>query len=215
MNIYCYHHDLLDAEHLWNKSLIDRWRSSWSLRGFTPIMLTEVDARLHPRFSEIAEIVPSLPTTNYLSFERACWLRWLAYALKAPGLFSDYDCINFTLTPDMVPTGEGLLPLEYPVSPAFFYSTVEGINHFIDAIGNAHRLITDYNGGRHVCDMLLMQNLWPKTWQVIATSYLDIIAGRSKLAHCVDFNNGGVRGLGLDTAQVMDEFSALNGIRIQ
>jgi len=215
MHIYCYHHDLQDAERPCNKGLIDRWRSSWSLRGFTPVLLTEENARLHPRFSEIDAIVSEYPTTNYRVFERACWLRWLAYALKAPGLFSDYDCINFTLTPDMVPEGEGLLPLEAPVSPAFFYSTESGINCFIDAIGGAGRLITQFNGGQHVCDMLLMRDIWPYYYKALATSYVDIIVGRSELAHCVNFNNGGVRGMGLDTCQVMDEFSALNGICIQ
>lgn len=209
MNVYCYHHDAKHAAAGYESELLSRWRATWSKRGFNPVMLTEVDARRHPRFDEIDSVVSKLPTVNVPFFERACWLRWLAYDLSTPGLFTDYDVMNYSLTPDALPSGEGLLPLEEPVSPGLFRSTVEGTTRFIDAIGSAECPIIGWKGGWHACDLLLMQALWPATFRPLSSVYLNVMEGRSLLRPCVHFNNNGLLGRQLNTCAVIDAFTTV------
>ncbi len=73
--------------------VIEIWKDWWSKAGYEPVILTEADAREHPRFDEIEAHINTIPTVNPALYERACWLRWLAFEAKGGGLMVDLDVL--------------------------------------------------------------------------------------------------------------------------
>ena len=95
------------------KELIDLWRSSWSSRGFEPILLTEEDAKKHLYYTdyikELKQIHIDVLDEEITDYGMSCYLRWMAYATidsDKPILTMDYDIIN---------TGLDIIELEFPI----------------------------------------------------------------------------------------------------
>jgi len=187
MNVFCYF-DNPKAPNYPDR-LIECWRESWEANGFTPRVMTEADARANPRFTEIEATCKALPTVNDRRFEMSCWLRWLAFQQVAPGVFTDYDVINFSLRPEDVPTGN-VVCLESPASPCCIYATREGLAGFLDAFKLGNQCATLIDGRQHTSDLMVFQ-AWHKG-PPIALSKLVTHAGHLH-SQCVHFPNGLVK----------------------
>ena len=85
------------------RTLASRWEANWQRHKWETVVLTEADARLHPSWDLFARELPRLPTTNPQEYERACWVRWLAWAARVRvgeiSLFTDYDVFNAGFEP--------------------------------------------------------------------------------------------------------------------
>lgn len=73
--------------------LLNFWQKSWKEHGWEPVILTEADAKKHPRFEEWSAALAAKPTINPPSYERACWLRWIAMAAANANFMVDYDVL--------------------------------------------------------------------------------------------------------------------------
>ncbi len=73
--------------------VLSEWERRWTAVGYNPIVLTESNARRHPSFNAFDEHVSSMPTINPKSYERSCWLRWLAMEVVGGGLATDSDVL--------------------------------------------------------------------------------------------------------------------------
>ena len=135
-------------------SIFERWIDSFSKNGFEPVILNESDAREHPLFDKVNELISKLPTVNNPEYERACWLRWLAYRQLAPAFFTDIDVINYGFKPDDVQTQLPMYSHYTYASPAAVYATGDAIDSFIDNFSKARFWINPVNGVDHVSDMI-------------------------------------------------------------
>jgi hypothetical protein len=104
MNVYTYYEPVPG---LWTpesqEKLLDIWAASWSLAGWTPIVLRETDARKHPRYDAFRKKFWELPTEYGHDYEGACFLRYAAVSAAGGGMMVDYDVINYgfnTVAPD-------------------------------------------------------------------------------------------------------------------
>lgn len=167
-----------------------RWWDSFGTRGFTPVILDENDARKNPRFNEISGVIDSLPTVNSKRFERACWLRWLAYETVAPAFFVDFDIINFGFSPNTVVCNRPMMSHDARQSgPCSVWATPLGIQYFIEHF----RIATDFAHydweGTHTSDMLLFLRCFPAhvpmCWEVACP--------QAMTAPLVHFNNGSLK----------------------
>lgn len=164
MKCVCYYHDPKDPAY--PKELISAWETSWTRNGFDCHLLTEEDAKLHPMFEQLEAHIARLPTVCGRDYERACWLRWLAFELAAPAIFSDYDVINFGWTPGDVPIRcNGFTPLHGDhngASTACVYATRKGIRWFVSEFFKAQDRIITWQGKPHIGDMTLLWQLLRK-----------------------------------------------------
>lgn len=80
--------------------LLQLWEKLWGQAGFEPLILTEHDAKRHPKFDEWSKALLAKPTVNPAEFERASWIRHIAIAAVGGGLLLDYDCFpnGFSVT---------------------------------------------------------------------------------------------------------------------
>lgn len=78
--------------------LIDLHRRSFERFGWEVIHVDESHSRLHPLFEVFDDPTTILgQSANLWQYSRACYMRWLAYAvLGCP--FADYDVINYGFT---------------------------------------------------------------------------------------------------------------------
>ncbi len=74
--------------------LLAFWKEAWSANGWEPVVLTEEDAKKHPKFKEWSKSLLAKPTINPKGFEGACWLRHIAMAVDG-GFLVDYDVLPF------------------------------------------------------------------------------------------------------------------------
>lgn len=158
INVYSYYHDVNYVKY--PKELISRWESSWKQFGFNPVLLQECDSRKHHLFGEYNELIKGLPTINDPGWERHCWIRWLAYELSAPGMFTDWDVINYGLTPDEINEKEWHLTSMDKTGTAILYGSKLGIRAFVGIIPLATQLSYKVLGANreHVEDMHLMKS---------------------------------------------------------
>jgi hypothetical protein len=177
VNVYCYHHDPADGS--FPTELVDCWRQSFTEHKFNPTVLSEADARRHPQFDQIKALVETFPTANDRVYENACWLRWLAFELVAPALFTDYDVINFALAPDMVPTKEMATSLQIG-RPSCLYASPKAIREFVSLFKNAQDYVTDYCGKLHVSDMIVFWHWLPIPTTPLCVNYSQ---GNAPLIH--------------------------------
>lgn len=78
--------------------LIDLHRRSFERFGWKVIHVDESHARLHPLFSVFDDPTTILgKSSNKWEYARACYMRWLAYAVVGCP-FADYDVINYGFT---------------------------------------------------------------------------------------------------------------------
>lgn len=81
--------------------MLNTWSERWRDHGYTPVVLTERDARRHPRFTWWDSFFRTLPSVNAPRYELCCFLRWLPMSLTG-GIMVDYD----------------LFPVDFPPSEA-------------------------------------------------------------------------------------------------
>lgn len=89
--IYSYYADVPDLNRFDEIKLSCLWRERWAAAGWDAVILNEYQARKHPFFDELDAVVSKFPTCNPTSYERACYLRWLALAQVGGGWMSDLD----------------------------------------------------------------------------------------------------------------------------
>lgn len=185
MKVACYFDD---PRYDYPDRLVTEWRESWSDHGFETAILTEEDARRHPKFQEIDDLVATIPTVNQRRYERACWLRWLAFQLHAPAVCTDYDVINFGLRPEHVPVGD-LISLETSISGSCCYATPKGIQGFLDYYPKWKELgaVVTLYGQPHLSDMQVFAATYrgPRLAYSVFTDHPGHFA-----SCCVHFPNG-------------------------
>ena len=79
-------------------NLVSSWSKAWQSYGWTTRILTEADAKRHPRFELFQS---TLIDANVGEYDRRCFWRWLAMSLDdnpMGGWMSDYDLFPLTLT---------------------------------------------------------------------------------------------------------------------
>ena len=115
MNVYSFYKKITfvgkDPRHSHSAQLdlINLWKESWSKYGWNPIVLGMDDIKKDDFFWKYYNVVSKLPTHNPLSYEIACWISHISFYQASirnnDDLFasSDYDMINYGLTPDMFP----------------------------------------------------------------------------------------------------------------
>lgn len=76
--------------------ILNAWSKLWRDHGYEPVVLTDQDARRHPKFEEWNAFFSTLPTVNSKHYEMSCFVRWLPMSMTG-GLMVDYDLapINF------------------------------------------------------------------------------------------------------------------------
>jgi hypothetical protein len=80
--------------------LIALHEKSFTDWGWKVIRLDESDAKCHPLYSSLVEADSILMSSkNSLEYTRACYARWLAYAVSGVS-FCDFDVMNYGFTPD-------------------------------------------------------------------------------------------------------------------
>lgn len=152
MKIFTYFEPLSNAG-----PLLDYWYSVWTDRGFEPVFLSLGNARAHPKFDVFSKKIGTLPTVNNVEYERACYLRWLAFA-QVGGIFSEYDVFPFDDLPVKL-TDLGLINYNQHRSPGFITGLVGAAERVVEAILAYVPRPEDVTFGRqHVSDMIIMQN---------------------------------------------------------
>src|SRR5688572_12786716 len=100
MRCYCYYTPVGLYSDKSQRRLIDVWERSWRKSGYEPIVLNEGDAAQHPLYDRFNKNVSGLPSEYGSSYDRACFMRWLAMAAQRDGkhgggLLLDYDVISY------------------------------------------------------------------------------------------------------------------------
>ncbi|KAL7479441.1 hypothetical protein ACHAW6_005242 [Cyclotella cf. meneghiniana] len=81
-----------------HKNLVNAWERAWQSYGWQTKILTEADARKHPRFEELELKLVEADVNGY---NRRCFWRWLAMSMDTDvngGWMSDYDFFPLRLT---------------------------------------------------------------------------------------------------------------------
>ncbi|KAL3777414.1 hypothetical protein ACHAWO_004769 [Cyclotella atomus] len=81
-----------------HQNLVTAWRRAWELYGWDTRILTENDAKKHPRFEELSQ---KLVESDVNGYNQRCFWRWLAMSLDNNpngGWMSDYDFFPLRLT---------------------------------------------------------------------------------------------------------------------
>jgi hypothetical protein len=94
--IYTYY-DKLDSSSFGpdELELLELWKKSWSAYGWTPVILSQNEARQHPKFEEYSKVFKSFDFVNDQSYELACYYRWIAMIVVGGGFMSDIDVMNY------------------------------------------------------------------------------------------------------------------------
>ncbi len=155
------------------RKLIDVWARSWRKAGWNPRVLTEQDARKHPRYAEFKRKFWSLPTEYGHDYEGACFLRWAAASAAGGGMLTDYDVINYHFAPQAPDPAKMLVYADTPPVAIFLgavlapYELFEGMcQEFFTWEPSDHDL--NRKIGRHHCsDLMCIQRMfhtdnWPK-----------------------------------------------------
>lgn len=80
--------------------LIDLHERTFRSNGWEPVRLSEQTSRRHPLYEFFSRRDTILARTkNEWSYARACYMRWLAYAVEGIP-FCDFDVLNYGFTPE-------------------------------------------------------------------------------------------------------------------
>jgi hypothetical protein len=182
---------------------LELWRTSWAKNGWIPVVLTPEVAEKHPLYTRMCMRAAELPTVNGSAYEMHCYLRWLAFDVRAPGVFTDYDVINYTLKPEQVvrlKEGSGKIVAYshcgHP-NPGLFVSDQLGIRRFLKDLLHGDPPIDKINGRDHVSDMyFFFRNAEKAPGKLICPN-----AGFDdwETSPCVHFHNSGVFALAGNT----------------
>jgi len=94
--IHTFFEDLSSTSSSQGNPLLDAWKEEWSRIGFETKILTMEDARQHPLYETMKDVIDR----DVDSYNKMCFYRWLAMASQAEGgWMSDYDTFptNFPL----------------------------------------------------------------------------------------------------------------------
>lgn len=118
MEIFTYYHNVPELNLEDETRLLLAWRRNWKAAGFEPVVLNEMHARRHSHFEKYDQAISALPSTNPTSYEKACWLRWVALARVGGGWMCDYDVFVY---PDDDQPGVGMAAMfnAAPKEPRF------------------------------------------------------------------------------------------------
>lgn len=156
-------------------TLIGLWKKSFEDYGYDAVILGRRDAECNPRHDQWMRHVENLPTINNRAFEVSCWRRWLAFEMCDPGLFCDFDVINYGYSNQKIDAGFkhlGCMVVE---------SDQDGIKQFVDQFPSAGAFIVD----GHMSDMVLLNILHGNGTDMCA----NISDCKSKNSPMVHFSN--------------------------
>lgn len=74
--------------------LLKTWNTAWQMAGWEPKILDEEDAKKHPDYEKLMNIIrdKQAPGENCVGrYDMACYKRWIAMAAVGGGVMSDYD----------------------------------------------------------------------------------------------------------------------------
>jgi len=152
MNIYTYFDQCCVSDSA--RHALELWKQSWQKNGWTPMVLTEDDARSHPFHSVFSETVRAFPSVNGSGFDYHAFMRWLAVAnLNSRFVVTtEPDVINYSLVPDDVDKFTVGLDLHSPV-PAFVVGASLEFERFCAHV-MAHRITPEdhFEGRPHLSD---------------------------------------------------------------
>lgn len=89
--IYTYFEPVPGIERTEQDALITLWKSAWSKAGWSPIVLSEQDAKNHPLYVRAKSVFSAFPSVNPSGYDYACFMRWLAMSAIGGGWMCDYD----------------------------------------------------------------------------------------------------------------------------
>lgn len=135
---------------------------TWTREGWNPMLLGPSNALSHPKLQAMKDKASALPTINGRDYEKACFVRWCAFANAAatipdPVVITDYDVFPRVPYP----------PRDYPEmfngdpsnGPGWIVARREGIEAIIDTILAYEPRSTDFTDNRpHVSDMIILIN---------------------------------------------------------
>jgi hypothetical protein len=131
--VYTYY---VDVPGLWpvdtQLSLIKVWERSWRRAGWEPVVLTETDAKQHPRFDFFNEHFATKPTKYGEHYTVACFMRWLALANVGGGMMVDYDVINYGFEPRNTSDGFMRIFSNSPPDKIFMGAVQGSAQHYLD-----------------------------------------------------------------------------------
>lgn len=116
-------------------SLVELWKKSWWDAGWEPKILTEEDAERHPEYERLRAMVDNIDTGSY---DKLCFLRWLAMSAAGGGWMGDYDVLplhDFRTVDGFILPNDGALTIHNRLCP----SLVSGVKSEWDRM--AKRLI--------------------------------------------------------------------------
>lgn len=103
MKVYTYYDNIehADLKFSGQDRLLTAWQSSWSDKGFTPVILNDEDAKKNKFYDEyiskLRDIHKQITNVPLSQYGLSCYLRWLAYTTidtSQPVYVMDYDIIN-------------------------------------------------------------------------------------------------------------------------
>lgn len=155
--IYCYHEFLGSAAH---DATVNLWRRYWNDSGWVTYVRGIEDAQRHPDYHRYVKHVDKFPTVNNRDFERACYVRWLAFSMAPtdkPFAVSDSDVFPRVPFP----------PREFKTffngsperGPGFIVGTRNDYQKIVEAIWSFIPREGDKlpDGRPHISDMVILQ----------------------------------------------------------
>lgn len=140
------------------RRLLKLWLRAWYHAGYDPVILTPIDASLHPKFHELRETFERFPTVNNLDYEVACYMRWLAFRMAGGGTLVDYDVLPLgkvtlpqNITADSVVSCKQHLPMITTAGPF-------GVEKQIHLMANYKGPFLNLHDCPHISDMYIMRN---------------------------------------------------------
>lgn len=82
-------HERSPKYHLEQDEMVEEWKKNWNDAGWEPRILTDKDAKKHPKYEEYSKEINKLKIGHY---DHLCFHRWLAMA-QVGGYMSDFDLV--------------------------------------------------------------------------------------------------------------------------
>lgn len=119
------------------QNLLKLWKASWEKYGWEAIVLTEEDAKTHPRYNFFNHQFRAKPSEYGSEYTTACFMRWLCashYAALRSGyaMLTDSDVINYGLEPMEVIPGQMRILCDEPPGSVFMGTVFGSAQHFLD-----------------------------------------------------------------------------------
>lgn len=144
--------------------VLEQWDRRWKKAGLEPVILTEKDARSHPKFSDVYLHARKLPTVNPKAYEMACWVRWLAMETAGAELAVDSDVLpTASFKKDAFEAAMAAIHETTILDPGGVPCAVRLVGSMSDKI-LAFNTIYEEHGRPHTSDMLFFQGSgFPRT----------------------------------------------------